>query len=134
MVGPSALLAALSAERGIEQFVMHFACVKAFSAFDRGDYDLGRAEQHRVDGVEIALEALENLGKRSAEIARRPTGKRVREPLRLRGRPGDIELRASAVDDRVVGAAHRGDKVRMRGAQRRGAHAIDDAIERKLEL
>src|ERR1700722_11096194 len=113
---------------------MHFACVKAFSAFDRGDYNLGRAEQHGLDGVEVALETLEKLGKRSAEVARRPTRKRVRETLRLRGRPGDIELRASAVDDRVVSAAHSGDKVRMRRTEGPSAHAVEDALERKLEL
>ena len=58
---------------------MHGAGVKALPAFDRGDDDLGRAEQHRIDGVEIALEALENLGERSAEIARGATGKRLGE-------------------------------------------------------
>src|SRR3984957_12640571 len=99
MIGPWAGLAAMSGERGVKQFVMHGACVKTLSAFDRRDDDLGRAEQHRVNGVEIAVEAPENLGKRSAEIARRAAGKRFREPLRILGRPGDIELCASAVDD-----------------------------------
>ena len=88
----------------------------------------------RIDGVEVAFETLEDLGERRAEIARRATGKRLRETLRILGRPRDIELRASAVDDRIVGAAHRGDKVWMRWAERRGAHPIDDALERKLEL
>src|SRR5271154_6502083 len=134
MVGASVKPAAMSGERGIEQFVMKFACAKILSAFDRGDDDLSRAEQHRVNGVEITLEALENLGKRGTEIARCATGKRLRETLRILGRPGDIELRASAVDDRIVGAAHRADKVRMRWTERRGAHAIDDTLERKLQL
>src|ERR1700679_4278283 len=134
MVGASVKPAAMSGERGIEQFVMNFACAKTLSAFDRGDDDLSRTEQHGINGVEITLEALENLGKGSAEIARCATGKRLRETLRILGRPGDIELRASAVDDRIVGAAHRTDKVGMRWTERRGAHAIDDALERKLQL
>ena len=94
---------------------MHGACVKTLSAFDRRDDDLGWAEQHGIDGVEIAFEAPENLGKRSAEIARPATGKGLSETLRILGRPGDIELRASAVDDRVVGAPHRGDESRDAG-------------------
>ena len=73
-----------SGEGGIEHFMMHGARVKTRPAFDRGDDDLGRAEQHRVDGVEIALEALENLGERGAEIARGAAGKRLGESLRVR--------------------------------------------------
>src|ERR1700722_20880701 len=102
IVGLSAPLAAVSGERGIEQFVMNLPRAKTLSVFDRGDDDLSGAEEHGVNGVEIPLEALENLGKRGAEIARCATGKRLRETLRILGRPGDIELRASAVDDRIV--------------------------------
>jgi hypothetical protein len=58
----------MSGERGIEQCVMHRSSVKTLSAFDRRDDDLSRAEKHGIDGVEIALESLENLGERSAEI------------------------------------------------------------------
>src|SRR5580693_4730196 len=134
MVGPSAERPAMSGERGIEQSVMHFACVKTLAALDRRNDDLGRAEQHGIDRVEVAFETLEDLGKRSAEIAGRAAGKRLRETLRILGRPGDIELRASPVDDRIVGAAHRTDKVGMGWIKRRGAHAIDNALERKLEL
>src|SRR3984957_3035891 len=132
MGGPSAERPAMSGERGIEQFVVHFASAKTLSAFDRRDDNLGRAEQHGIDGVEVAFETLEDLGKRSAEIAGRAAGKRLRETLRILGRPGDIELRASAVADRIVGAAHRTDKVGMGWIKRRGAHAIDNALERKL--
>src|SRR6202034_1224646 len=134
MVGASVKPAAMSGERGIKQFVMNFARAKTLSAFDRGDDDLSGAEEHGVNGVEITVEALENLGKRGAEIARCATGKRLRETLRILGRPGDIELRASAIDDRIVRAAHRADKVGMRWTERRGAHAIDDALKRKLQL
>src|ERR1700749_4413505 len=109
MVGPSVKPAAISGERGIEQFVMNLPRAKTLSVFDRRDDDLGGAEEHGINGVEITLEALENLGKRGAEIARRAAGKRLREILRILGRPGDIELRASAIDDRVIGATHRAD-------------------------
>src|ERR1700750_3163744 len=132
-VGPSARPAA-SGERGIEQFVMHFAGVKTLSALDRGHDDLSRAEQHGIDGVKIALEALEDVSERRAKIARSAAGKRLREILCILGRPRDKELRAPTVNDRVVGATHCGDKVGMRGTERRGAHPIDDALERKLEL
>src|SRR3984885_2169157 len=134
MVGASVKPAAMSGERGIKQFVMNFACAKTLSAFDRGDDDLSGAEEHGVNGVEIALEALENLGEWSAEIARSAAGKRLSETLRILGRPRDIELRASAVDDRIIGAAHSGDKVGMRWTERRGAHAVDDARKWKLQL
>src|SRR5260370_19348990 len=109
MVGPSAKLAAPSGERGVEQFVMHRTGVKTLAAFDRRDDDLGRAEQHRIDGVEIALEAPENLGKRSAEITRPATGEGLRETLRILSRPGNKELHASPIDDRVVRPPHHGD-------------------------
>ena len=113
---------------------MHFARVKTLSALDRRDDDLGGAEQHGIDGVEVAFEPLEDLSKRRAEIARHATGKRLSESLRIVSGPGDIELRASAVDDRIVGAAHGADKIGMRRTERRGAHAVDDAPERKFQL
>src|SRR5208282_1692153 len=94
--------------------------VKTRPAIDRGDDDLGRTEQHGVDGIEIAPEAVENLGERGAEIARGATWERLGKGLRVRGRTGDEELRAPAVDDRIVGAAHRGYKVGVRGAEGRG--------------
>src|ERR1700722_16184800 len=134
MVGPSAKLAALSGERGIEQFVMHRAGVKTLAAFDRHDDDLGRAEQHRIDRVEVALEAPENLGKRSAEITRPATGEGLRETLRILGRPGDSEAGPPPKDDPVVGATHCGDEIGMWRTERRGAHAVDNALERNLEL
>ena len=132
-VGLSALLASVSGERGIEQFVMNFPRAKTLTIFDRCDDDLSRAEQHGVNGVKVALEALENLGEWSAEIARRATGKRLSKTLRILGRPGDIELRASAVNDRIVRAAHSGDKVGMGWTERRGAHAIDYARKRGIK-
>src|SRR5580658_8603615 len=113
---------------------MHGPGVKTRPAVDRGDDDLGRTEQHGVDGVEIALEAVEDLGERGAEIARGATGKRLGEGLRVRGRTGDEELRTATVNDRVVGAAHRGDEIGMWGAEGRGPHAVDDSLERKLQL
>src|SRR5579863_6293485 len=104
MVASPAESAAASGEGGIEQIEMHGAAAKALAVLDRGHDDLGRAEQHAVDGVEIAAEAPENLRERSAEIARCATGKRLGQGLRVGGRSGDEELRASAVNDRVVGA------------------------------
>src|ERR1700689_3563499 len=115
LIGAPVKPTAMSGERGIEQFVMNFPRAKTLSAFDRCDDDLSGAEEHGVNGVEITLEALENLGERGAEIARCATGKRLRETLSILGRPGDIELRASAVDDRVVRAAHRAAKAGRRG-------------------
>ena len=58
---------------------MQRAGVKTLAAVDRGDDDLGRTEQHRVDGVEIALEALEDLGERRAVVARRAARQRLGE-------------------------------------------------------
>src|ERR1700691_1712448 len=101
---------------------MHFAGPKTLSALDRRDDDLGRAEKHGIDGVEIAFEPFESLSKRRSEIARLAAGKRLREMLRILRETGDIELGASAVDDRVVGAAHRTDKVGMRRTEWRGGH------------
>ena len=65
---------------------------------ERRDDDLRRAEQHRIDGVEVALDALEDLGERPAVVARafarqllgqahalrRPGRSRTVEPVRHR--------------------------------------------------
>src|SRR5262249_50465940 len=57
-------------ERDIEHARVHLPLAKGLAAVERRDRDLRRAEQHPVDGIEIALGALENLRKRSAIVAR----------------------------------------------------------------
>src|SRR5271170_6401709 len=113
---------------------MHSAAAKTLSALDRGNDDLGRTKQHGIDGVEITLEALEDLSERSAEIARRATGKRLSKALRVLGRPSHVELRAPAVNDCIVRASHGDDEIGVWGAEGRGAHPIDYALERELQL
>src|SRR5262245_60239841 len=46
-------------EGGIEKLQVDVPAVEAFATVDGGDDHLGRAEQHGIDGVEVALEALE---------------------------------------------------------------------------
>ena len=43
-------------------------------------------------------------------------------------------MRPSAIDDGVVGAAHGGDEVGRGRRQRRGGDAVDDVVERKVQL
>src|SRR6267154_300173 len=44
------------------------------------------------------------------------------------------EMNPPAVNDRVIGAPHRGDEIRMRRRKGRSPHALDNAIEREAEL
>ena len=86
-----------------------------------------------IDGVEVALEALEDLGERPAVVARGRARQRLREVARVvvdRARRGG----PAAIDDGVVGAAHRGARVGVRRRQRRRAEAVRPALQRKLEL
>ena len=55
------------------------AAMEAFAGLDRRDDHLGRAEQHRVDRVEVALEALEDLGEGLAVVARAIARQRLRQ-------------------------------------------------------
>ena len=87
---------------------------KAFAGFERGDGDLCRTEQHRIDGVEVAFERLEDLRERPAVVARALAGKPFGERARLLRRPGDEQMHLAAENDGVVGAAHGGDEIRMR--------------------
>ena len=59
-----------SGERSIEELGRH-SCRRETSRRSRAPSPhLRRAEQHRVDGIEIAAEALEDLGERRAVVAR----------------------------------------------------------------
>src|ERR1700730_5399010 len=44
------------------------------------------------------------------------------------------EMNSPAVNDRVIGAPHRGYEIRMRRRKGRGPHAFDDPIEREAEF
>src|SRR5688572_31444715 len=87
------------------------AGAERIAAFDRGHDDFGRAEQQRVDGIKIALELLEYLGERLAEVARSDARQLVSERLGPLCRPPDEELDKAAIDDCVVGAAHCGEEI-----------------------
>src|SRR6201993_2487039 len=104
------------------------AAMEALAGLDGRDDHLGWTEQHRVDGVEIALEALEDLRKGLAVIAGALARQSLRELARLARRTGDEQMHAASVDDRVVGAAHRGDQIRMRRGKRRGAESLHNAL------
>src|SRR5512133_2715302 len=58
-----------SSKRGIEQLQIEVAAMEALAGLDGRNYHLGRTEQHRVNGVEVALETLEDLRKGLAVIA-----------------------------------------------------------------
>src|SRR5262245_5290207 len=118
-------------EGGIEELQVDVPAVEAFATLDGGHDHLGRAEQHWIDGVEVALEALENLGKGSAVIARALTRQRLRELARVARRASNEEMDPPGIDDGVVGATHRGDEIGMRRRERRRAEALDQALQRK---
>src|SRR5262249_30927642 len=69
---PSA--ASASPECRIEQTQFETTGVEALAGFERGDDDRGRREQHRIDGVEILIEARENFREWAAVIAGAPAG------------------------------------------------------------
>src|SRR5262245_50099541 len=121
-------------EGGIEKLQVDMPAVEAFAAVDGGDDHLGRAEQHGIDGVEVALEALENLGKRPAVIARALARQRLGEVARVARRTGNEEMDPPGIDDGIVGAAHRSDEIGMRRREWCRAEALDQALQRKFEL
>src|SRR4029079_13083565 len=55
-------------ERAGQDRRVDMAALEALAAFQRGDGNHGRAEQHAVDGVEVALHGGENIGERSAVV------------------------------------------------------------------
>ena len=96
--------------------------------------DLRRAEEHRINLVEIAAVALENGGKGRPMIGR---GRR----RHLRADLGKLVVRcpnpdgdAAAVQDRVVGSPNRLQIVRGDRRQRRGAKAGNDLRQVKLQF
>ena len=50
--------------------VVDGSVLKTLSAFERCDRDLGRAEQHWVDGVEVTFDGREQFGERLAIVFR----------------------------------------------------------------
>src|SRR5262252_8798094 len=88
--------------------------MEALAGLDGRNYHLGRTEQHRVDGVEIALEALEDLRKGLAVIAGALARQSLRELARLARRTGD--------------------EIRMRRRKRRGTESLHDSLQRKSQL
>src|SRR5690242_5668075 len=108
-----------SRERGIEQLEIEAAGLEAFAGVECRHDHLRRAEQQRIDGVEVALEALEDLGERTSVVARAFARQLLGELARGRRGAGHHQMGAPRIDDGVVGTAHRGDEVRMRRRERR---------------
>ena len=78
----------MSPERCVEQRRIDPAGAKTLAGVDRRHDRLGRAEQHRVDGVEVALERPESFGEGPAIVARAGGRQRLGQRLRLvRGGP-----------------------------------------------
>src|SRR5438270_6202816 len=130
---PSMRAARASAKRGIEKLMRDGTGAERLAALQRCYDRHRRTEQHRIDLVEVALIEAKYLGKRPAVIpgpyARQILGKLARP----RRRTIDEKLHLPAIDDRVVGAAHRGDEIGMRRRQRRRAEAVDNIGQGKMQ-
>src|SRR5262249_50285232 len=124
----------LSGERGIEQTRIDASGMKAFAGVERRHDHLGRAEQHRIDRVEIAARALEDFHERPPVVARFFARQLLGQQLRLARGAGNKEMDPAGIDDRVVGAPHGGHEVRMRRRERRRAQPLDDAVEREFQF
>src|SRR5215470_5748577 len=61
-----------SGEGRIEKAKIQFSGVKALAGFDRRHDNHGRAEQHRINRVEIAIDARKQFGERSSIVTRSP--------------------------------------------------------------
>src|SRR6516162_629154 len=123
-----------SSEGRIEQSQIDCTRMKAFAGFQRGDCDLGRAEQHRIDGVKVAFDLFENLRKWPAIVARGPARKLFCEFVRFARRSGHVELDASPKNDGVVRSTHSFDEIGIRRTERCRPHAVDDAIVRETQF
>src|SRR5271170_3111364 len=97
-------IAKRSAEGRIEQAQIDLASVKAFAGFQRCHGNFCRTEQHRIDGVEVALDPLEDFREWAAIVGRGLAGKLFGKRARLARGAGHEELDLSAEDDRIVGS------------------------------
>src|SRR5690242_3429742 len=104
-----------SAERGIEQALVDAAGAEALAAVDRGDDHFRRAEQHRIDGIEITVEPAKDLGEGSSMVAGIARGQLFGESPRILGGAGHEEPDPGAVNDGVVGAAESLQEIGMGG-------------------
>src|SRR5262249_47318523 len=86
---PAKSAVTMSGERGIEQSRIDAAGMKALARIERRDDHVCRAEQHRIDGVEIAPRALEDFHERPAVVARFLAGQLLGEVPRVARGAGD---------------------------------------------
>src|SRR5262249_45245232 len=91
-------------------------------------------EQHAVDRIEVAFYCGEDIGERLAIVLRLEAWQVLSERLGLLGTARDEKLRAAAVDDGVIGAAHGGDEVGRWWRDGRGGDAVDDVVQREIQL
>ena len=123
-----------SAERGVEQFFVDGSGTESLACLDRRHDRLGGREQARVDLVEVALIRFENFRERPTVVARVGARQLFGQRLGRLGRAAHEEMSAAGIDDRVIGAAHGRDEIGMRRRQRRRGDAVDDMLERELQL
>jgi len=109
------------------------AGMKAVARLDRRHRHRGGAEQHGIDGVEIVIHSLEALVERAAIIARVRAGELARQVGGVIIGAGDEELGVAAIDNGVIGAAHRREGIAAGRRERRHAEAVHNALQRKFE-
>src|SRR3954454_9530161 len=96
---PSRTISGGVTERPGQQLGREPAAAEAAATVERGDEDAGRAEQHRVDGVEVELRRLEHLLEGPAVVARAAAGEAVGQVLGRVVGTGDEELHLAAEQD-----------------------------------
>ena len=104
------------------------------AAVEVADPHLGRCEQRGVDLVEVEAGGAEDVGERGAVVARIARRQLLRERARRRITAAHAQVHAAAVQDGVVGAAHRLHAVGAGRGQRRGGCAFDDVMQREAEF
>ena len=100
-------------------------------------FDHGRSEERRIDGVEVAARTLEELEEQTPMVGR-PGAHRPRCDRReARVVAGDLEHRMATVEDRVVGPPDGHQIARLPGVrrrQRRGGTAPHDTAEVEAQV
>src|SRR5262249_5054064 len=76
-------IAIASGERRIEKAEIQFSGAKGCASFNRRHHDLGGTEEHRIDGVKIAVDARKQFRKRTSVVTRSLARQLLRKRLRV---------------------------------------------------
>ena len=122
-----------SAKGLLQHLPVPFSRAEGFARLDGRDDHFGRAEEMRVDRVEVALERLEDLRKGLSVVARPAAWQLLGEVPRSSRTAANEQLHQPAIDDRVVRPSHRLQEIGMGCRNRCAAGSIDDIVQREMQ-